>query len=59
MLVVAHIGTYPLARRVLLETYGQGMWGGGNLSTHTIMPYIVGCEPLSFFFQGGDVAWLL
>ena len=33
--------------------------GGGNLSTHTIMPYIVGCEPLSFFFQGGDVAWLL
>ena len=33
--------------------------GGGNPSTHTIIPSIVGFEPLSLVFQGGDVAWHL
>lgn len=32
--------------------------GGANLSTHTIIHSIVGCEPLSFLIQGGDVVCL-
>lgn len=32
--------------------------GGANLSTHTIIHSIVGCEPLSFLFQEGDVVCL-
>lgn len=33
--------------------------GGGNPSTHTIIPSIVGCELLSFSLQDGDVVWHL
>lgn len=32
---------------------------GGNPSTHTIIPSIVGCELLSFSPQDGDVVWHL
>lgn len=32
---------------------------GGNPSTHTIIPSIVGCELLSFSLQDGDVVWHL